>query len=62
MSNEIEVKTERLLKVLQENGLQGVLINAQHNFAWLTGGGSNGIDLSRENGAANLLVAANGKR
>ena len=62
MSNEIEVKTERLIKVLQENSLQGVLINAQHNFAWLTGGGSNGIDLSRENGAANLLVTAAGKR
>lgn len=62
MSNEIEIKTERLTKVLGENGLGGVLINAQHNFAWLTGGGSNGIDLSRESGAASLLVTSTGKR
>ncbi len=62
MSNEIEIKTERLTKVLHEEGLQGVLINAQHNFAWLSGGGSNGIDLSRENGAASVLVTATGKR
>lgn len=62
MSNEIEIKTERLKKALAENALDGVLINAQHNFAWLTGGGSNGIDISRDNGAANLLVTSTGKR
>ncbi len=62
MSNEIEIKTARLTEVLVENDLKGVLINAQHNFAWLTGGATNGIDLSRENGAASLLVTANGKR
>ena len=43
-------------------GLGGVLFNSQHNFAWLTGGGSNGIDLSRENGASYLLVRHDGKR
>lgn len=42
--------------------LAGVLLNAQHNFAWLTGGGFNGIDTSRENGAATLLVARDGRR
>lgn len=48
--------------MLVDEGLDGVLLNAQHNFAWLTGGGSNGIDLSRENGAGNLLVVADGRR
>lgn len=48
--------------MLARANLGGVLINAQHNFAWLTGGRSNGIDLSRENGAASLLVRADGKR
>ncbi len=48
--------------MLEREKLGGVLINAQHNFAWLTGGATNGIDLSRENGAASLLVTADGKR
>ena len=48
--------------MLSREGLGGVLLNAQHNFAWLTGGATNGIDLSRENGAASLLVTAHGKR
>ena len=60
--HEIDEKTERLQRMLVEEGLGGVLLNAQHNFAWLTGGGSNGIDLSRENGAAYLLVRSDGKR
>jgi Xaa-Pro dipeptidase len=42
--------------------LGGILLNAQNNFAWLTGGSSNGIDLSRENGAASLLIRSDGKR
>lgn len=60
--NELEEKIERLTKTLSREGLSGVLLNAQHNFAWLTGGASNGIDLSREGGSASLLVATDGKR
>ena len=41
--------------------LAGVLINSQPNFAWLTCGGRNGIDQSRENGAASILVTSDGK-
>ena len=48
--------------MLDREGLDAVLLNAQHNFAWLTAGGSNGIDLSRENGAASLLVTGDGRR
>lgn len=48
--------------MLEREKLGGVLLNAQHNFAWLTGGARNGIDLSREHGAANLLVTASGRR
>jgi antitoxin VapB len=62
MNDEIEIKTARLVRMLESEKLGGVLLNAQHNFAWLTGGSSNGIDLSRENGAASLLVRADGKR
>ena len=62
MISEIEEKTHRLSEMLKSERLAGVLLNAQHNFAWLTAGGSNGIDLSRDNGASFLFVRADGKR
>jgi Xaa-Pro aminopeptidase len=59
--NEIEIKTERLARCL--GGLYGgVMLNAQYNFAWITAGGSNAIDTSRENGAATILVTSKGRR
>lgn len=48
--------------MMSRENLGGVLLNAQHNFAWLTGGGSNGVDMSRENGASYLMVRADGRR
>jgi antitoxin VapB len=48
--------------MLAAENLDGVLLNTQHNFSWLTGGHSNGIDLSRENGAGFLFVTASGGR
>ena len=62
MSSEIETKTERLVDLLQREDLGGVLLNGQYNFAWITGGGSNGVDLSRENGVASIFVGRDGKR
>ena len=59
---EIAEKTGRLAEALAAEGLGGVLLGAQHNFAWLTAGGRSGIDLSREPGAGTLLVRADGKR
>jgi antitoxin VapB len=59
---EIEEKTERLLGMLCAEKLDGVLINSQHNFAWLTAGGTSGVDTSREAGAASLLVLGDGRR
>lgn len=48
--------------MLAAEKLGGVLLNSQPNFAWLTGGANNGIDRSRENGAASLFVRRDGKR
>ncbi len=48
--------------MLDAENLGGVLINAQHNFAWATGGKSNAIDMSRENGACFLLFRNDGRR
>src|SRR6267378_2852045 len=62
MLQEIEEKTERLVRLCSNEGLGGVLINSQPNFAWLTAGGRNGVDLSRENGVATLFVRNDGKR
>jgi antitoxin VapB len=62
VSAEIEEKTARLVELLGREKLGGVLINSRHNFAWLTAGGDNGIDQSRENGVATVLVTAEGRR
>src|SRR6267378_4441746 len=62
MSQEIEEKTERLVRLCSKEGLGGVLINSQPNFGWLTAGGRNGVDSSRENGVATLFVRHDGKR
>lgn len=62
MKTELEEKTERVARFLAEEKLGGVLLGAQHNFAWLTGGGRSGIDLSREPGAGSLLVRNDGRR
>src|SRR5689334_23126442 len=59
---EIAEKTERLTRLLAAEGLGGVVLVAQPNFAWLTAGGNNGIDTSREQGACALVVRADGKR
>ena len=48
--------------MLRAEGLGGVLLAAQHNFAWLTAGGTNGVDTSREQGVCALFVRADGRR
>jgi Xaa-Pro aminopeptidase len=60
--DEIAEKVRRVERALAAERLDGVLVGAQHNFAWLTAGGSNGIDLSRDPGAGALLVRNDGKR
>lgn len=50
------------MSMLRASSLDAVILNAQHNFAWLTGGGCNGVDLSRENGVASLMITRKGKR
>lgn len=62
MNDELEEKTKRIAAMLDREGFDAVLLNAQHNFAWVTGGGANGVDLSRENGSASLLVTRYGRR
>ena len=53
---------ERLARLARSEGLSGILVNTQANFSWLTGGRSNRVDGSRENGSGSLLVSAGGER
>jgi Xaa-Pro aminopeptidase len=62
LSKEIVEKTDRLLRLISDAGLGGLLINSQPNFSWLTAGGRNGIDLSREAGAGTLFLRRDGMR
>jgi Xaa-Pro dipeptidase len=62
VESELQIKTERLSEMLSAENLGGVLLNTQHNFAWLTGGRSNGINLSSENGACFIFVRRDGKK
>jgi antitoxin VapB len=59
---EIDRKVQRLARSAADARLGGVLLLAHWNFAWLTAGGSNRIDISREAGAGALLVRADGRR
>ena len=60
--NEIDEKVDRLARLAATRGLGGILLNTQPNFSWLTGGRSNQIDGSRENGGGSLFVSARGER
>lgn len=55
-TEEIKLKTDRLWKLLDTKGLDGVLLNRRSNFAWFTGGGDNHVFLCSEVGAASLLI------
>jgi Xaa-Pro dipeptidase len=59
---ELEEKTERLTRLAAVANVGGVILNSQAGFSWLTGGGSNRIDGSRENGNGALFVRADGRR
>jgi Xaa-Pro dipeptidase len=60
--SEIDEKTERLVRWMEERRLGGVLLSTRANFAWITAGRESGIDLSRESGVATVLVTVDGRR
>ncbi len=59
---EVDEKVARLLPLLAARELDAVIVSTQPGFSWLSAGGTNGIDLSREDGAGALLVARDGRR
>jgi len=62
LKQEIDEKLERLARVIVDEGLAGVLINTQPNFAWLSAGGDNGVDSSREAGVGTLFIRSDGRK
>jgi Xaa-Pro aminopeptidase len=61
-AQEHDEKLQRVAAVAHAAGVDGVLLAAHHNIAWLTGGRGNRVDASRETGTARLFVTADGRR
>lgn len=57
---EVVAKRERVGRLLQENNLDGLIINTQHNFAWATGGANNWVSIAGDQGVASLVIKADG--
>ncbi|MCK4244963.1 MAG: aminopeptidase P family N-terminal domain-containing protein [Candidatus Omnitrophica bacterium] len=49
-------KERRVKELLEKEGLDALLLNKQHNFAWFTGGGRNYVFTGTERGAVCLLL------
>jgi Xaa-Pro aminopeptidase len=60
-NDEVNEKIERLVRLLDVEQAEGVLIASRPNFAWLTAGGSNTVDTTRDVGVASLLVRSDGR-
>jgi antitoxin VapB len=61
-SREVGRKAERLTALSRDGGFGGIVLAAQHNFAWLTAGRTSRVDATRETGSGLLLVTAEGRR
>lgn len=59
--DELTEKTNRITRWLAGRRLDGVLLRTHASFSWITGGRSNGIDLSQDLGVATVLVTAEGR-
>lgn len=63
INEEIKEKTERVVKFLNENNLDAVLLTQVRNFSWITAGAAhNQIVLNKDNGAATIMITKNGDK
>ena len=56
MEKEIILKWERIKKLMDEEKLDGILLNKVSNFSWFTGGKINYVGLHTEKGVCKLLI------
>ena len=54
--DEIKIKQERIIKLLDEKSLDGIILAKNSNISWLTGGMENRIVFASEEGAVKLIV------
>ena len=54
-------KHERIKKLLDEQGLDGLIIQQASNFAWVTDGAASYVNTAATNGVATLLVTGDAK-
>ena len=59
--DEVGVKEERLRRLMETTGLEGILLKKQPNFSWLTAGGLNMVGIATEMGMTSLLVTRKGR-
>lgn len=53
---EVRIKLQLVRNWLEAGGLEGIVLNSQANFAWLTGGGDNFVSVGDSAGEASILV------
>lgn len=61
-SSEIDQKAEGLARRMADLYLDAVLLETPPNFAWITAGAANAIDITGETGVGAVLVARDGRR
>jgi Xaa-Pro aminopeptidase len=55
-SQEVSTKLDKVRAWLLEDGLQGVVLGSQANFAWITGGGHSHVATSAETGVGSVVI------
>ncbi|MEW5912268.1 MAG: aminopeptidase P family N-terminal domain-containing protein [Thermodesulfobacteriota bacterium] len=61
LTAEIREKEARARRLLEEKGLDALLLKRQANFSWLTGGGLNLVGITTEAGATALIITHDAK-
>lgn len=57
---EVTAKKARIKRLLDETGLDGLVINTQQNFSWATGGANNWVSIAGDAGISTLVYKADG--
>jgi len=60
--NEIQIKVERVQKLLETEKLNALFLTRQSNFAWITAGSSNIVTMCTEAGVASILITKEGEQ
>ena len=59
---EIDIKVDRIKKLLEAEGLDALYLARQANFAWITAGGSGVVTMCTEDSVATVLITRDGRR